>query len=370
MCKEEIQMPEQRKLYEKLVPKPIVVEKLLLDPNNPRFCAFRRKVSTSRITEEGVQKKTLADISKFGVNDLKESMLNVGFLPIDRIVAVPLGEGSDYYVTIEGNRRIAAIKSILQDIEEGLDVNEDIIKTLKTIDALILDGMNYDDSGDYQLLVQGLRHISGVKSWKPYQQAKAFVALVDDLQYSVTDAAKTLGMGRSTASWMEKAFYAFEDMRKDEEVELPREEDESISYFSYFVELLKDVSLRSHFGWTEEENKFKNRGEILKFYKWIGLVEPEEEKTRQIPGALDVRKLFQVIQHPDAKRILESGGNIYEAIAICTPKPTAEVDYTSRLIEIYLELINLPSHFVKRMTAESKTILQKILDVVKEHLGT
>src|ERR1041384_3528195 len=91
-----------------LVSKKIGIDKLLLDPNNPRFCAFRRKVSVGRIAEPGVQKKTLQEISEFGVDELKESLLQVGFLPIDRIVVVLVQENADGYVAIEGNRRLAA----------------------------------------------------------------------------------------------------------------------------------------------------------------------------------------------------------------------------------------------------------------------
>lgn len=351
-----------------LVSKKVSIDKLLLDPNNPRFCAFRRKVSVGRIAEIGVQKKTLQEISEFGVDELKESILQVGFLPIDRIVAVLVQDNADSYVAIEGNRRLAAVKSILQDVEDGQEVDEGILTTLKNIDVLVLGGKTYANSISDQLLIQGLRHISGVRNWKPYQQAKALAALVNE-GHSITDAAKAIGMGRSTASRMRKAFSAFEEMRKYEEIELPKDEDEATSYFSYFVELLKDSSLREYLEWSDTENKFKNTTEILKFYRWMGVLDVQEDGSRQIPQALDVRMLAQVLNNTDAKRALEMGNKIDQAYSLCTTQTIVEEDHSKTINNVYTQLKNLPSTFVKRLTDHDRTTLRNIIEVVKEHLG-
>jgi len=351
-----------------LVPKKLTIDKLLLDPNNPRFCAFRRKVSTARIPETGVQDRTLQEISEFGVDELKESILQVGFLSIDRIVAVQLQDNSDSYIAIEGNRRLAAIKSVLKDVEGGQEVDVSILNTLTELDVLILDSKTYENSIGDQLLIQGLRHISGVRNWKPYQQAKALASLVKE-GYTITDAAKAIGMGRPTASRMRKAFHAFEEMRRYEEIELPKDEDEATSYFSYFVELLKDVSLRNHFDWSDTENKFKNSPELLKFYRWIGLLDVQEDGFKQIPSALEVRQLSQVLNHPEARRALEMGNKIEQAYALCTPQIIIEEDYSANLSNIYAQLKSLPSTFVKRLNEHDKGMLQKVIAIAQEHLS-
>jgi hypothetical protein len=351
-----------------LVSRKINIDELLLDPNNPRFCAFRRKISVGRIVETGVQKKTLQEISEFGVDELKESILQVGFLPIDRIVVVLVQADTNKYVAIEGNRRLAAVKSILQDVEDGQEVDEGILSTLKEIDVLVLDGKTYENSISDQLLIQGLRHISGVRNWKPYQQAKALAALVNE-GHNITDAAKAIGMGRSTASRMRKAFSAFEEMRKYEEIELPKDEDEATSYFSYFVELLKDASLREYFEWSDTENKFSNTTEILKFYRWIGVLDVQEDGLRQIPQALEVRQLSQVLNNQEAKRALEMGNKIDQAYALCTSQTIVEEDHTKTIGNVYTQLKKLPSTFVKRLTDHDRTTLHNIIEVVREHLG-
>lgn len=326
--------------------------------------------------DDKIQGSTLTNIKKFGVNKLKDSIENVGFLPIDRIVVVKLTEDSEFYVVIEGNRRIAAVKSLLEDIEDGKEVKEDVFNSLKEINVLTISDMTYETSSDLQLLIQGLRHISGIKQWKPYQQARALVSLVDELEYTITKAAETLGLGRNNASWMRKAFYAFENMRENEELELPKDE-KLVSYFSYFVEVLKDSNLRKHFGWDDNLDEFSNNDKVLKLYKWIGIYDPyseedeedeEEMQKRQIPGALDIRKLYRVLQNDEAKGILESGGNIDTAYSKTNKSTVVKVDYSKVLKEIYKNLEKLPSRFIKNMKEEDKEVLTGIIKIAEEHL--
>ncbi|MFN8414583.1 MAG: hypothetical protein U0Z26_19555 [Anaerolineales bacterium] len=353
--------------------KKLPVDKLLLDPNNPRVHAFKTNTPVNKIPETAVQNRALTDIADMGVDEIKDSILQVGFLPIDRIVVVPLKPDSGYYVAIEGNRRLASIKSILKDAdEEGLEIPSEILSTLQNINVLVLTNETYAASSSSQLLILGLRHISGVKSWQPYQQAKALVKLTQN-NASITDAAKAIGIGRSTASWMQKAYYAFENMRKNEYVELPRDESKASSLFSFFVELLKDSYLRTHFEWSDDKNEFINSNEILKFYEWIGVVKNEDsegnEKARQISGALEVRKLAAVLQNPDAKRAFEAGDTIVQA-SLRIEEQIPEQDYSKILRDIESEINNLPSTFVRRMNADDRVLMKKMIELLNEHLST
>ena len=68
-----------------------LIENLYLDPNNPRFADLQDRlqpVPLTRITEEGVQEKTLARIldDRFEVKQLKDSIRTIGFLTVDRLV--------------------------------------------------------------------------------------------------------------------------------------------------------------------------------------------------------------------------------------------------------------------------------------------
>src|SRR5947207_2649838 len=100
----------------------IPIEDLLLDPNNPRFIsdlAERTKIPDDKIADK--QEETLkrfgrtstAEDPEFDVTnirDLYDSMLRIGFVGIDRIVVRPISKAKKYLV-LEGNRRVATVKS-------------------------------------------------------------------------------------------------------------------------------------------------------------------------------------------------------------------------------------------------------------------
>ena len=102
-----------------LDPQDIKLEQLYLDPNNPRFQEYASdETPDSKITEPEVQSNALAKLSKnFGSDKLKENMKANGFLPIDRVVARRIDGAEDAYVVLEGNRRIAAAKSVKVEYE-------------------------------------------------------------------------------------------------------------------------------------------------------------------------------------------------------------------------------------------------------------
>lgn len=91
---------------------------LYLDPNNPRFTDLLNPVPMARAREHGVQERAKSRIleSKHDVAPLKESIQTLGFLPADRLVVLRL-PADDGYVVIEGNRRLAAVKSLLDDAD-------------------------------------------------------------------------------------------------------------------------------------------------------------------------------------------------------------------------------------------------------------
>jgi len=172
---------------------------LFLDPNNPRFLDFEDEIGIvpdQRISENEVQLHALERISRFDLRELKDSMSEVGFLPMDKMVVRPIGE--DNYVVVEGNRRLAAVKSLLQDQQRGRELPKELLEQLQTVEVLVLETDARSAVRD-QLLLAGLRHISGVKSWGPYQRAIALQALTDQMGGGISAAGKALGVGPTNA---------------------------------------------------------------------------------------------------------------------------------------------------------------------------
>jgi hypothetical protein len=164
----------------------VPLEHLFLDPNNPRFWTKRtmRDIPDSRIPDDKIQKDTMERIEGFGVQELYLSFLRNGFLPLDKIVVRPIQGHGDKYVVVEGNRRVAALKSLQNNIssgtinEEGIDESylEKLNDSISDIDILLYIGAN---ARGIAWIFQGIRHISGIKDWEPAQRAQLVTDQVD-----------------------------------------------------------------------------------------------------------------------------------------------------------------------------------------------
>ncbi|GAF78503.1 unnamed protein product, partial [marine sediment metagenome] len=164
--------------------KQIAVDALLLDPNNPRFVQDLRveeHVPDDRLEE--VQDEVLRKFGDkgqggdfFDITDLVDSMRVIGFVPIDRIVVRPLA-GSEQYLVVEGNRRIAAVKRLRSRDETETNprskLSAEVVASFQEIDAMVLEveGVPPEELQRRISVILGLRHHGSLLEWDPLPKA-------------------------------------------------------------------------------------------------------------------------------------------------------------------------------------------------------
>jgi len=154
--------------------RPALLESLFLDPKNPRF-KTPASIAESRYEEQPVQERALAELKSIGIDDLLASIRSYGFVPSDPLVVRPLGEKK--HVVVEGNRRVAALKTLMKGHQDGTSpLPEYIVKSITQLEVLVYDG----DDPNIAWILQGLRHMTGIKEWQPLQQAE-FLAKVEEV---------------------------------------------------------------------------------------------------------------------------------------------------------------------------------------------
>jgi hypothetical protein len=171
----------------------IPIDNLLLDPNNPRF--IRDLTMRERVPEDEIEAKQADTLKAFSgdsspeepefdvtnIRDLYDSMLRIGFVGIDRIVVRPLGK-SKRYIVLEGNRRIATVKHILQDLKNSsapLDKPaarneaESHRPSFEKVKAMLLEtaGLSQDEINHKVAILLGIRHHGSVLEWEPLPKA-------------------------------------------------------------------------------------------------------------------------------------------------------------------------------------------------------
>jgi hypothetical protein len=142
---------------------------LLLDPNNYRFhdlSGYKRVSQRERYAEPGVQERALQLLQtteSFELPALRDSILTNGFVPIEQIVVEKFAEATaendkPFYLVIEGNRRVASVKILLQDQAAGAaNIKADVLATLQQLPVVEIDGAKAERESYRQTLMASPR---------------------------------------------------------------------------------------------------------------------------------------------------------------------------------------------------------------------
>lgn len=190
----------------KLKPLSVSSDDLLLDPRNPRLVRsfgsdplfdvndpvscqkelesrFQVTPNTSEPETEldrYIQDESSEDEQEFfSIKELKDSMRNLGFVGIQNII-VREHEPSGKLIVLEGNRRVAAIKSVLREHHAATIGHRDRIADKEILSSLAnIEVMVFETAGRDEATVQheistmlGLRHYGSQLMWEPLPRAK------------------------------------------------------------------------------------------------------------------------------------------------------------------------------------------------------
>ena len=278
----------------------IAVSKLLLDPNNYRFFdrkKFKRKAAT-RLHEDSVQRATLETLEQsYQVDELKQSILTNGYVPMERIIVVPYREKPGFYTVVEGNRRVASLKSILKEEKEGVIVLSSSQRaSFSRIPCAVL--LSSGDSLKHEeRVIMGIRHIAGPQEWGAYQRALLVSELKDDENLEFKEIGEMLGISSVEAARRYRAIGALKFMEKDDLFSKKAEP----AFYRLFHELVSLPDVRMRFGWSSEKDSFSDIDKARQFFELICSDGKEDAKVQTYS---DVRKLKNVVGNPKAEASL------------------------------------------------------------------
>jgi hypothetical protein len=291
----------------------ISVAKLLLDPNNYRFLdrkTFKKKAA-NRFHEKSVQRATLESLEQsYQLDELKQSILTNGYVPLERVIVVPYRAKSGFFQVVEGNRRVASLKSILKEEEEGArKLSPEQRVSFSKIPCAVLKSAG-ESLKHAERIIMGIRHIAGPKEWGAYQQALLVSELKNDEALEFRDIGETLGISSVEAARRYRAIGALKQMEGDELFSKKAEP----AFYRLFHELVALPEVRSKFGWSSDKAAFVDMERAHQFFELIcgdGNTEPK------IKTYGDVRKLRNVVGHPKAEASLfDTDEPLSEAIRI------------------------------------------------------
>lgn len=283
--------------------KDIEIEKLLLDPNNYRFLDnpnYKKKIKT-KYHLDNVQESTLRLLEqdrRYQLSELKKSIMANGYVPMERIIVVPYKYKDDTYLVIEGNRRVAALKSLLQENEESVvELKQSDVNSFSKIPCAVLetDEASLSHAGR---VIMGIRHIAGPKEWGAYQQAQLVLELHDSEGYDFKNIGEHLGISTVEVARRYRAMKALKTMEEDDLYAEKADPD----YYRLFHELVSLPDVRARFGWNASQDAFTDIERAREFYE---LIAPrEDDGEAKLKTYSDVRKLKFIVGQPRAESIL------------------------------------------------------------------
>ncbi|HRH40379.1 MAG TPA: ParB/Srx family N-terminal domain-containing protein [Pyrinomonadaceae bacterium] len=342
-------------------PAVIEFEQLYLDPNNLRFTNFdgNRRVPLTRIKEESVQKVTLEKLKaeEFQVKALRDSIVELGFLPIDRIVVSKIDEKS--YLVVEGNRRLAALKWIIELIKEGI-VEEDVKKSFERIPVNILNPES--DTEGNRLKIQGIRHISEIRPWGTYQKAVLIKSMIEGEKLSPQDVANAIGYRTTEVNRIYQAYKLLEQMMDDPDYGEFAKPD----LISFFYEAVGRNPLKAFFGYDKDTFKFENEDNYKLFYKWI-IKDQDNANMQKIPSPLNVRDLTKIIGNEEAlASFKEDSTTMPEALAIVIKY--SSVDWRKEITQAIEAIKKLPADELESLNGEDIVLLTSLKEMIEKRI--
>lgn len=330
------------------------IKNLFLDPNNYRFKdeVGYKPVPPEQLLDPIIQKRTRNFIEgnkRRNITDLIESFKSNGFLPVDVIQVRNLGDNN--YLVIEGNRRVATLKALQEDYENGLDIGQLSPEIFKKVPFEIHN--NEDDKK--HLIIMGLKHISGNKKWSAYNQSQLIYDYL--LDYWQTDAywekeeelCNSLGVSKQRIRTSQRAhFLVLEYLKSDYG-------DQFVSdRYTTFTEIVTKPAIKEWLEW--DDTRYIPRNEINKerLFSWISRIEDLEEDSLQgekepiITAYSQIRDLAKFIHNESALQYMEETGSLARALVasgevekVNYEKSVSDLKSAAKSLASYKELLTI-----------------------------
>ncbi|HEX6534012.1 MAG TPA: ParB/Srx family N-terminal domain-containing protein [Gemmatimonadaceae bacterium] len=180
-----------------------------LDLKNPRL------IIPSRATELDVLKLMY---EREALDELALSLSENGYFAEEPVVLVPRDDDSNHYVVVEGNRRVATLKLLLDEkLQEAVGVHGWPRLSVQDRTALESVPAVLYQSRDEVVPYLGFRHISGIKTWEPFQKAR-YIAQLVELGGTIPDIERSVGDRTNAVRKMYQSYVVYVQITRDLEI--------------------------------------------------------------------------------------------------------------------------------------------------------
>ena len=284
---------------------------LNFDRSNPRLVEFPIK--------KGSPEKEIINVlwREMAVNEIVMSILAHGFFENEAMYAVLENE---QYIIVEGNRRLAAVKSILNpDIIENSGMNKyknrltpQLIEQLSNkLPVIVLN--NRQEAWRYI----GFKHVNGAAKWGSYAKAQYIASVHDEFGISLDDIAEQIGDANKTVIKLYQGLMLLNQADSSTTFKITDVYHNRI-YFSHLYTAIGYEGFQDFLGIKSNDEstspitqeKLSNLEEIM---YWLYGSESKDIKPVINSQNPDLKNLNNVLQNREAIEALRSTNDLYIA---------------------------------------------------------
>jgi len=327
------------------------IEKLLLDPFNPRLHEKDQNKSQDEILS--IMK------DQFDLPELAYSIANNGYFQEEPIIAIPQNpevleglvneetkpedflniiEDTDAkFIVVEGNRRLSTVKILTNtELQEKLKLKNwpEVVRkhenSLKHLPVVI-----YPDRQSVATYI-GIRHIGGLKKWEPYEKARYVKSLIEDQQIDIQTVQEMVG---DKGNSIRKSYLCYKFIQIiDNEYDMPSSVEKAKSRFSYLLLSLGQSSVKNYLGIEPNSNEidFNNpipnekKDALRDIFSWLFGEGPK------IPAVINESRditnyLSPVLKAPESVNVLKATRDLLDAYEISDGEKELLVKYARKV---------------------------------------
>lgn len=183
-----------------LTARDVAVTDLLFDDRNPRLSV--------ELVDRPSQREIFEILWRdFAVDELVSSISANGYFKHEPLL-VEKQEKTEKFRVIEGNRRLAALKALLQleSVPQGVSLPDTSTETLEKIKEVPIIETTRDGIWQYV----GFKHVNGPQAWQSASKAQYIGWVRNDLGVSLEDIARQIGDRHSTVMRLYRALMVIE----------------------------------------------------------------------------------------------------------------------------------------------------------------
>jgi hypothetical protein len=297
------------------------LDEIDFDPENPRF-----PTSLDGTSETSVLRFMLDDA---GLIDLMRSIAAQGFFVGEPLLVVR--EESGRFLTIEGNRRLAASKLLASPAKAPsrkkavAAVAESAVEIPSKLPILVF------ENRPAILKHLGYRHVTGIKEWEPLAKARFLRQRYEDVPESdnaLRDVARTIGSRADYVGRLLVALHLYEIAEAQDFFGID-ELSEDLVDFSLITSVLAYNPIVQHIGLDTAQDVDGEGVDAIRLAFLLKIIFERVNGVTRLGESRNIRLLADIVESPVALKALVEGDSLFDAHAL---SEKAELGFSSLLV--------------------------------------